>query len=334
MHRAPRMQSEQQGKRAGFTLIELLVVIGIIALLSALLLGGIQSARRAVNHAQATQDIRNLESALASFHAEFGSYPPSSIVLYENKLEWTADSRQKIQALWPSFNFNADHNFNGINGPGETNVSVTLNGAECLVFFLTGMIPPPPESETTANKNDGVPRDGVPRGFSSNPANPFKIDSGKRVGPFIELIESGSRQLVHPDPVAAQAVEPPSPPPPAPTTDEGYREYVGEYTYLDSYQGQALPIWYVSAYGGDRYVDAELPFSMQIVNGGNSVYRQGSTASSPPWKKDSYQLISPGREGESGNVKEYGTGGWYSSSGSNISQEDKDNITNFATNLN
>ncbi len=330
-----RIQSEQQGKRAGFTLIELLVVISIIAILSALLLGGIQAARLAVIHAKAAQDINNLKTALATFHAEFGGYPPSSFALYANSTgdpSWRTDtanpqrlakSRAIISDLFPSFTFTG---VSGLSAP-----VVEYNGAECLVLFLGGVIS----------------AEGVPRGFSANPASPFKIDNGKRVGPFMEF-----------DLKRLQA-----------TTN-------GKLTYLDSYLGQTVPIWYLSAYNGRGYsvpdpsnasLSHDLPpgmrdcyrqvFSMDH-NGTNwSVTSEGR--SKPAWKENAYQLISPGKDGV------YGLGGYYADGmpqpkqptwiGSlpdwntkwglfqsnrqnhpdpSLTGGDQDNITNFATRLN
>ncbi len=269
-----RIQSEQQGKRAGFTLIELLVVISIIALLSALLMGGIQAARLAVANAKASNELSSISTALAQFHSEFGQYPPSSIVLYETAADWSTDIRSTslIRKFWPDFNFGLDRD---INGDGDTTDTLTLDGRECLVFFTGGM-----------GKGGGA------IGFAKNPSNPFSRTGNNRIGPFHEF-------------VANRFVD---------TDSDKMPEY------LDTYSGQITPILYLSSYDGRGYRDADVtPF---LANG---VYLQGSATGSA-WKSKTYQLISPGQD------TIYGTGGWYDPDGDGaISEDDKDNITNFTS---
>ena len=279
MHRSNRMQPNQNRRHSGFTLIELLVAISIVAILAGLLLTGVQSARRAVDVAAAAQDIRNLDQALTTFHSEFGSYPPSSIVLYERVDEWDAISRRKIQKLWPDYAAGID--LNGNSTTGESGVSLALNGAECLVFFLGGM----------------VASDGAPRGFSRNPVNPFKLDSGERVGPFFEF------DLTRLKPTSG-----------------------GKFAYYDSFPDQQSPIWYLSSYDGRGYDigdicntgdNGDLPNGMvdsykKVVSlvyddGGKIWYPVGTSEfGAPSWGEQSFQLISPGRDGK------YGIGGYYS----------------------
>lgn len=170
MHRIPRMHTGHQTRTSGFTLIELLVVISIIALLSALLMGGIGAARLAVANAQAKTEISSLSTGLAQFHSEFGMYPPSSITLYEASSDWGADIRSKslIRKLWPDFNFGIDRD---INGDGNTTDVFNLDGRECLVFFIGGMM-----------------KGGGAIGFSKNPSNPFSTAGNNRIGPFHEFV--------------------------------------------------------------------------------------------------------------------------------------------------
>ncbi len=172
MHRSPRMQSKQYSRTDGFTLIELLVVISIIALLSALLLGGIQAATVAVANTKAANELNSLSTGLAQFHSEFGQYPPSSITLYETGTGWVADTRSValIRKIWPDFNFNLDRD---INGDGDTTDTLALDGRECLVFFLGGM-----------------GQSGAAIGFSKNPANPFSRSGSNRHGPYHEFISN------------------------------------------------------------------------------------------------------------------------------------------------
>ena len=63
--------------RAGFTIIELLVVIGIIGVLVALLLPGVQSAREAGRRAYCSNNVRQLARATALHHDALGYFPPA-----------------------------------------------------------------------------------------------------------------------------------------------------------------------------------------------------------------------------------------------------------------
>jgi len=75
--RSPRALNETSSKCTGFTLIELLVVIAIIAVLIALLLPAVQSARVAGAREQATNNLRQLGVAFNTFHNENGNFPQS-----------------------------------------------------------------------------------------------------------------------------------------------------------------------------------------------------------------------------------------------------------------
>ena len=187
--------------RGGFTLVELLVVIVILALLIGLLLPAIYGALRTARKAAVSSEINLLASALASFKAKYGDYPPSRILVCENG-DYGNVSTQAIspgdisyaqlaqrtasilRKFWPRLNLNTAQGgsavwlpgsatFYDFNGDGFMGISSThlypggggggyiLEGHQCLTFFLGGM----PVINSTGSYGLS--------GFSKDPTNPF-----------------------------------------------------------------------------------------------------------------------------------------------------------------
>lgn len=332
---ANRRSSPRNAARAAFSLVELVIVILIIAILSSLILSGVQSAMKTARVAAVTVEFKNLEKAITDFKAKYGTNPPSGIMLYETPAGWAGSapsaqavnrSRSLIKQVWPDFDFTIARD---INGDGDTADTIMLNGSECLVFFLGGVN----ETDVVENtatitvKSGKTANDPIttwrPLGFSTNPANPF-ARSGSRSGPFFEfeVDRLGNRDGA--------------------TDAEGFPEY------RDNLPGQSAttPILYASSYDGKGYRDADIQFATQPVydayvtvpTGFAYVYRRYTAAIYPAtvtsfsaaeaFNPKSYQLISPGIDGE------YGWGGVLNGSMELAEPRtdrfvERDNITNF-----
>ena len=72
------LNSKTTGARRGFTLIELLTVISIIAILAAFLITALQGVGRQKYINTAKAELGQIQAAIDSYHAKYGSYPPSS----------------------------------------------------------------------------------------------------------------------------------------------------------------------------------------------------------------------------------------------------------------
>jgi general secretion pathway protein G len=152
-------------KRAAFTLIELMVVILIIAVLVSLLLAAVSGVMRRIPVVQTSTDISQFSVALNAFMSDYNLDipPPSTLVLYEtNPLQGpSANFLQKVFGK----NLGSGVAFVDWNGDGVANGPWTLEGEQCLVFYLSGI------------NNTG---------FSTNNINPAATTpSGKRRGPYI-----------------------------------------------------------------------------------------------------------------------------------------------------
>ena len=320
--------------RGGFTLVELMVVVVIIAILIGLVLPAINGVRTSARIAEVRNDISNLEQAITQFKVSYGTEPPSQITLYASPAAWDAKSKGLIKQMWSKFDFaTCGGASNGTvfypTGTGAT--TLNLNGAECLVFFLGGMVDP---------------TGGGFAGFAKDPTRPFAYSTGSglagypptatynyitsRDGPYFAFkgAKSGAAfvdRLVDLD-------------------GDSMPEY------LDPWPGQTRPYAYFN--GTTSYqtaamapmnvpTDAPTPVpswrntdcmflngvtsSLQMPHAYYASFDPTSPTASRPHKSNGIQIISPGADGE------YGIGRLYNPANKNgVYRLDKDNITNFA----
>ncbi|SFJ50853.1 type II secretion system protein [Planctomicrobium piriforme] len=300
--------------RSGFTLVELIVVILIMAILVAMLLPAINNVRRTAREAQVTIDIKNLEKAIADFKLKFnGAEVPSSFKICERASDWGTSTADKnalatIRQLWPNVDTSVD--LGDVNGNGTPNEIYTLNGPECLVFFLGGVCATANSSGqivaqdgTAGSESPNTPTIWAPLGFSTNPSKPFSR-GGTRVGPFIEF-DSGRLK----DGTTASSTSGVMP------------------EYLDPLPNQIAPYLYISSYGGRGY-----NFSGANITTNNNdlspltfiTYYKSNVVI--PHNQKSFQIISPGFDNEYGSGGEYASGTPLPSTRLN----ERDNITNFS----
>lgn len=299
--------------RRGFTLVELLAVITILSILLAFLLPAVINSRRAGQIVQVKTDIGTLAGAIASFKQDFGMEPPSTITLYESLAGWNGAgavaSRATISRLWPQFDFSVLRDYNN---DGDNNDSLTLSGAECLVFFLGGVLD----------------SSGQPAGFSRNPANPFDATPGTNRQTFLTFT---SDRLIPAQTAGGTTIT---------------------YTYADPITGTRVPYLYASSNDGQGYNESSSDFSsanVKDLRGPVSTvytpyyYRQQDSSGAPPyttpyWNKTGYQIISAGLDRRFGGplsttpTPPFQLGGAYQKGSLLPVTRDceRDNITNFS----
>ncbi len=322
-------------RRTAFTLIELLIVIMILGILAGLLLPAINGVRRRARVAQVKTEINTLESAIASFKADFGIEPPGSIRLFSTSAGWnttgstTADetirvkSRAYIRQLWPQFDFNSAASTGGASWTGYKD----LNGAECLVFFLGGV------------SNPSVPGSAL-NGFSKSPTAPFSYSGSNRVKPYFDfvvtrLVDKDTDQMPeYVDPLPSQS----SPYMYFSSNDgRGYATATGtnssgaaDWCHTDCFNDGFLG---ASTWSAGSWANGNWMPHLYMTSVDTSAATQALRASnSVPFAPKKYQIISPGFGGIGVTPdRAYGTGGLFDPKNASGlgGTPDGDNITSF-----
>jgi len=81
-------------KKRGFTLIEMMIVVAIIAILSGVILTGLNSARKQARDSRRMADIKNIQAQLEVYYNSANSYP-SSLEAANPPIKPQVDSQKK-----------------------------------------------------------------------------------------------------------------------------------------------------------------------------------------------------------------------------------------------
>jgi prepilin-type N-terminal cleavage/methylation domain-containing protein len=160
----------RRNQRGAFTLVEMVVVLLIIAIMASLVVSVTVNVTNQMTQAQTRTEISQLEVALRAFMSDYGlSDPPPSYLILNETSPLSTPSAAFLQKVFGK-NLGAQGSVDW-NGDGVPNGPWTLEGEQCLVFYLGG-IPTTPGLGGFS-----------PQGFSTNNMNPA-MPGGKRKGPY------------------------------------------------------------------------------------------------------------------------------------------------------
>jgi prepilin-type N-terminal cleavage/methylation domain-containing protein len=302
-----RTNRNVRGGREAFTLIELLVVIAIIGVLVGMTVGGVQRVRLAAKRAETASEVGQLASAVQTFLRDKKvNFIPSRIVLrermdYDSNNQLEVASATYLKQLWPQiplslspgataspFAANAGIDWN--NNARIDGGPVTLEGDQCLVFFLGGIPVAQPNGTYAAD------------GFGKNPQNPV---TAPRSGSTFEFKTSRLTTRRFNTNSGSQA---------------GFPSYYDPYFLGIGEPDPFHPYAYYSSYGRKNgYNNGDCATLMSPV--AHDPYRDTATTYYQP---TGFQVISPGAD------RRFGVGGLAPSAATAIGQPDADNVTQFS----
>ncbi len=276
-------------KRSAFTLVEMIVVVLIIAILVSLIGSAAIRAMQKIPEVQTRTEIAEMDVALRAFMVDYNLTDPPPSLLLLNEAAPLSVGGPSAAFLTRAFGKNlgpTDWNGNGTIEPA--NITWVLQGHQCLVFYLGGIIPPTPPTYS-------------PQGFSTNNMNPA-FPGGKRKGPYFNFVTT---RLV-PPPATAALLAPTFPVYIDPWQAKSGAFYAAPTTVMGMTLG-GTPYAYFSSNGinnGYSYADCSgLSFFDALLR--NQIALPYYTAVSPTTpglpiaytNSNTYQIISAGKDG-------------------------------------
>ncbi len=328
------MRKPSHIRRPAFTLVEMLVVIGIIVVLVALLVPAAAIAVSRVRNFNMTAEISQFATAIEAYKKDKGDYPPclseidnSGNSLYLPATRYNTIVERHLRKCYPKMT-NGEKDFFYDNIALDPNGNNRLTGDEALVFWLT--------MAQNDERNPFTSRAGAPAQTSGPITEPTR-PGGKKYYDFKDdrLIDFDGDYITWQD------------------ADGAYRR-LDFYSYKPNYAKETAYIYLDSrTYLVHQLQSTALGGNVQAYgdfNRANEILAKNQ--SNPPpagnqaeinqrkqyqyMNQTTFQIICAGQDGEFGrafnqfdNISN-ATGLKTFTSGTNYTDEDKDNLTNFS----
>ena len=178
-------------KKHGFTLIELLVVIAIIAILAAMLLPALQSARERAHQNNCTSNLKSLGTIATTYLDDNRTFWPAQWTTVNNP----SNAKLLQQFIWPvcfkkgKYAFNADKKFGG--GGWNDYPAYRCPKLGFLPLNVSGTVNWTPQTYATPGMNNTNYGPGF--FFNSADLNELRGNKTGRSGYNSPLVPAGSR---------------------------------------------------------------------------------------------------------------------------------------------